>query len=110
MLATHREELEERILENLPLLVLIGNQWNINFAQVLREQEDQTDRAVGKTEDMANVSLTVVSPKAWPSLTAILAFFHTAKLGGGQSKCTLVILHSKHAQIMLVSAERFMCK
>ena len=50
MLATHGEELEERILENLPLLVLVSNHWNIDFAEILREQEDQTDRAVGKTE------------------------------------------------------------
>lgn len=47
-LATHREELEERILENPPLLILVGNHWNINFAQVLREQEDETNCAVGK--------------------------------------------------------------
>lgn len=53
MLATHREEFEERILENLPLLILIGDHWNVDFAQILREQEDQTDRAVGKTEDAA---------------------------------------------------------
>ena len=47
-LATHREELEERILENPPFLILVGNHWNINFAQVLREQEDETNCAVGK--------------------------------------------------------------
>lgn len=38
MLATHGKELEERILEDRPLLILVSNHWNINFAEVLREQ------------------------------------------------------------------------
>lgn len=57
-LATHREELEERILENLPLLILVSDHWNIDFAEILREQEDQTDRAVGKQKTGQNMSLT----------------------------------------------------
>lgn len=63
MLTTHREELEEGILENLPLLILVSNHWNIDFAEILREQEDQTDRAVGKQATGQNVSLIVVSPQ-----------------------------------------------
>lgn len=70
MLATHREELEEWILENLPLLILVSDHWNIHFAEILREQEDQTDRAVGKQKTGQNMSLSWC-PKAWPSLTAI---------------------------------------
>lgn len=46
--ATHREQLEEGVLENLPLLVLIGNHGNVDFAEILREEEDQTHRAVRK--------------------------------------------------------------
>lgn len=38
MLATHRKKLEERILEDRPLLILVSNHWNIDFAEVLREQ------------------------------------------------------------------------
>lgn len=64
MVATHREELEEGILEHLPLLVLIRNHWNVNFAQILGEQEDQADRAVGKNQrTRQNVSLTPVYPE-----------------------------------------------
>lgn len=71
MLATHREQLEEWILENFPLLILVSNHWNINFAEILREQENQTDCAVGKQKTGQNVSLTVISPKAFSSFTAI---------------------------------------
>ncbi len=70
MLATHREEFEERVLENLPLLILVSDHWNVDFAEILREQEDQTDRAVGKQKTRQNMSLSR-SPKAWSSLTAI---------------------------------------
>lgn len=45
---TYREEFEERILENLPLFILVGNHWDVNFAEVLREQEDETDGAEEK--------------------------------------------------------------
>lgn len=48
MWVTHREELEERILENRPLLLLVSHHWDVDFTEVLGEQEDQTDRAVGK--------------------------------------------------------------
>lgn len=48
---THREQLEERILENLPLLVLVGDHGNVHFAKVLREQEDQTHRAGRREEE-----------------------------------------------------------
>lgn len=41
--ATYREEFEERILENLPLFILVGNHWDVDFAEILREQEDETD-------------------------------------------------------------------
>lgn len=40
---TYREEFEERVLENLPLFVLIGDQRDVHFAEILREQEDETD-------------------------------------------------------------------
>lgn len=66
VVATHREELEEGILEHLPLLVLIRNHWNVNFAQILGEQEDQADRAVGEKKNQRtrqNVSLTPVYPE-----------------------------------------------
>lgn len=46
--ATHREQLEEGVLENLPLLVLISDHGNVDFAEILREEEDQTHRAVRK--------------------------------------------------------------
>lgn len=46
--ATHREQLEEGVLENLPLLVLIGDHGNVDFAEILREEKDQTHRAVRK--------------------------------------------------------------
>lgn len=52
--ATHREELEERILENLPLLVLVSNHGNIDFAEILREEQDQTHRAVERQETGQN--------------------------------------------------------
>lgn len=48
MLATHREELEKWILENLPLLILVSNHWNIDFTEILGEQENQADCAMGK--------------------------------------------------------------
>lgn len=74
--ATHREELEEGILEHLPLLVLIGNHWNVNFAEVLGEQEDQADRAVGKTKGHDNMCHShPFIPRAWSSPAAPLAFF-----------------------------------
>lgn len=53
-MATHREELEEGILENLPLLVLVGDHGNVDFAQILREEEDQAHGAVeGKERKQA---------------------------------------------------------
>lgn len=52
---THREELEERVVEHLPLLVLVGNQWHVHFAQVLREQQDEAHRAVGAQQRSATV-------------------------------------------------------
>lgn len=58
MLTTYREQLEEWILENLPLLILVSNHWHIHFAEILREQQDQTDRAVGKQTTGQNVSLS----------------------------------------------------
>lgn len=42
---TYREEFEERVLENLPLFVLVGDQRDVHFAEILREQEDETDGA-----------------------------------------------------------------
>lgn len=48
--ATHREQLEQGVLENLPLLVLIGDHGNVDFAEILREEEDQTHRAVKKNQ------------------------------------------------------------
>lgn len=41
----YREEFKEGVLENLPLFVLIGNHWDVHFAEILREQEDETDGA-----------------------------------------------------------------
>lgn len=76
---TYREKLEEWILENLPLLILVSNHWDVDFAEVLREQENQTDRAVGKRQKTErNVSLTLVLLGAWPSLTAtcVIVFKH----------------------------------
>lgn len=48
---TYREELEERVLENLPLFVLIGNQRDVHFAEILREQEDETDGSETENSD-----------------------------------------------------------
>lgn len=48
MSETHREQLEKWILENLPLLILVSNHRNIDFTEILGEQENQTDRAMGK--------------------------------------------------------------
>lgn len=48
LIFTYREEFEERILENLPLFILVGDHWDVNFAEVLREQEDETDGAEEK--------------------------------------------------------------
>lgn len=73
-MATYGEELEERILENFPLLILVSNHRNINFAEILGEEEDQTDRAVGKkTENRAKcVTHSRYPPRGTrPSLTAI---------------------------------------
>lgn len=70
ILRTHREQLKERILENLPLLVLVCNHWNVDFAEVLGEQEDQTDCAVGKHKTGQNVSLSYF-PEDSASLIAI---------------------------------------
>lgn len=66
--ATHREQLEERILENLPLLVLIGDHGNVDFAEILREEEDQTHRAVrGKsTKKIKRRDKTLWSDSASP--------------------------------------------
>lgn len=44
---TYREEFEEGILENLPLFILVGNHWDVDFAEILREQEDETDGSEG---------------------------------------------------------------
>lgn len=41
----YRKEFEERVLENLPLFFLIGDQRDVHFAEILREQEDETDGA-----------------------------------------------------------------
>lgn len=103
MLTTHREEFEERIVENLPLLIFVSNHWNINFAEILREQEDQTDRAVGKQKTGQNVSLAVDSPKAQPSYSYLclrIASIH--QLWGGQSKWKHVILYSRCAYMILI--------
>lgn len=48
LIFTYREEFEEWVLENLPLFVLVGNHWDVDFAEVLREQEDETDGAEEK--------------------------------------------------------------
>lgn len=45
--ATYREEFEEGILENLPLFILVGNHWDVDFAEILREQEDEADGSEG---------------------------------------------------------------
>lgn len=45
-LATHGEQLEEGVLEHLPLLVLIGDHGNVHLTEVLGEEEDQTHCAV----------------------------------------------------------------
>lgn len=71
MLKTHREELEKWILENLPLLILVSNHRNIDFTEILGEQENQTDRAMGKQKTGRNMSNTVIFPKAWLSLMGI---------------------------------------
>lgn len=72
MLETHREELEKWILENLPLLILVSNHRNIDFTEILGEQQNQTDRAMGKHKTGRNMSNIVMFPKAWPSLMGIV--------------------------------------
>lgn len=91
LLATHREELEERVLENLPLLILVGNHWDIDLAEILGEEEDQADGAVEKHKAGNDVQPTGVSPKAQPLLTCISLM--VLKHG----KLPHVILHSKQA-------------
>lgn len=48
---TYREELEERVLENLPLFVLISDQRDVHFAEILREEEDETDGSETENSD-----------------------------------------------------------
>ena len=43
---THGEQFEEGILKDCPLLVLVGNHGNVDLAQILREQKNQTHRSV----------------------------------------------------------------
>lgn len=43
---THRKQFEERILEHLPFLVLVGNHWNVDFTKILGEEEDEADGPV----------------------------------------------------------------
>lgn len=59
--ATYREELEERVLENLPLFVLVGDQRDVHFAEVLREQEDETDGAETSREFRESPSFYISS-------------------------------------------------
>lgn len=61
---TYREEFEERVLENLPLFFLIGDQRDVHFAEILREQEDETDGAETNREFRESLSfyMDVVLP------------------------------------------------
>lgn len=38
ILTTHREQLEEWVLEHHPFFILVSNHWNINVAEILGEQ------------------------------------------------------------------------
>lgn len=62
LILAYREEFEERVLENLPLFILIGNHWNINFAEILREQEDETDGAETNRNILESPSLSGFFP------------------------------------------------
>jgi len=48
---THGEQFEERILEHAPLLVLVGDHGDVDLAQILGEQQNQTHRSAEKKKE-----------------------------------------------------------
>lgn len=40
---SHRKQLKERILKDLPLLVFVSNERNVDLAQILGEEKNKTD-------------------------------------------------------------------